>query len=80
MRHRGFSAWGIQTGPFAVCKANFVLKCFQPFTLPPMRNPKCQFLLPQRERLKMRKGIHQNYLIITALKMAKFMQFSRHFC
>ena len=32
MRWRGFSAWGIQTGPFAACWANFVLKFFQPFT------------------------------------------------
>ena len=32
MNHRGFIAWGIQTGPFAACWANFVLKFFQLFT------------------------------------------------
>ena len=30
-RQRGFSAWGIQTGPFAALWANFVLKCFKLF-------------------------------------------------
>ena len=28
MRHRGFSAWGIQTGPFAACQTDFVTKNF----------------------------------------------------
>ena len=31
MRQRGFSAWGIQTGPFAACWAPFVLKIVQLF-------------------------------------------------
>ena len=31
MRQRGFSAWGIQTGPFAAPWATFVLKIFQLF-------------------------------------------------
>ena len=31
--YRGLSAWGIQTGTFAACWANFVLKCFQLLTL-----------------------------------------------
>ena len=26
MRHRGFCTWGIQTGPFAACSADFVPK------------------------------------------------------
>ena len=29
MRHRGFCTWGIQTGPFAVGKADFVSTNFQ---------------------------------------------------
>ena len=29
--HRGLSAWGIQTGPFAALKAHFVLEDFQLF-------------------------------------------------
>ena len=29
MRHRGFSAWGIQTGPFAACWADFDTTIFQ---------------------------------------------------
>ena len=44
MRQRGFSAWGIQTGPFAACRANFVLKFFQLLTFI-LGSP---FLLPQR--------------------------------
>ena len=31
MRQRGFSAWGIQTGPFAAHEATFVLEIFQLF-------------------------------------------------
>ena len=31
MRHRGFCTWGIQTGPFAACWANFVPKIFKLF-------------------------------------------------
>ena len=33
IRLRGFSAWGIQTGPFAACWANFVLKFLQLLSL-----------------------------------------------
>ena len=33
MRQRVFSAWGIQTGPFAIFEAHFVLKIFQLFHL-----------------------------------------------
>ena len=28
MRHRGFCTWGIQTGPFADCLADFVPKIY----------------------------------------------------
>ena len=44
MRQRGFSAWGIQIGPFAALEANFVLKFFQLLTFI-LGSP---FLLPQR--------------------------------
>ena len=33
MRHRGFCTWGIQTGPFAVGKADFVPKFFCNFLM-----------------------------------------------
>ena len=49
MRQRGFYAWGIETGPFAACSADFVTKNFHLFTMPPIIIPTCQFLLPQRE-------------------------------
>ena len=44
MRQRGFSAWGIQPGPFAALWAHFVLEYFQLFHF----HTGSQFLLPQR--------------------------------
>ena len=56
MKHRGFSAWGIQNGPYASCWVDFVPTLSHHSTLPPLINHKCQFLLPQRGRQKIRKG------------------------
>ena len=44
MRQRGFSAWGIQTGPFAAHRAHFLLEHLNFFTF----ILEGQFLLPQR--------------------------------
>ena len=49
MRHRGFCTWGIQTGPVAVDKADFVPKFFQ---LPDLYTGTPFLITPQ---LKMRK-------------------------
>ena len=46
MRHGGLCTWGIQTGPFAACKANFVPKIFR---LPDLYTGESNSLLPQRE-------------------------------
>ena len=46
MGHRGFITWGIQTGPFTACSADFVPKNFHLSTLYTGRS---NFLLPQRE-------------------------------
>ena len=55
MTHRGFSTWGIQTGPFAACWTDFVPKFYHPSDL---YSGEANSLLPQREGLEMRKGIH----------------------
>ena len=54
MRQRGFSTWGIQTGPFAACGADFVQLIFHLFYF---HTGESNYLLPQREGLEMRKGI-----------------------
>ena len=41
---RGLSAWGIQTGPFAPCYANFIFQILQLFHF----HTGGQILLPQR--------------------------------
>ena len=46
MRLRGFLPWGIQTGPFAACFADFVPKKFK---LLNFHTGRTNFLLPQRE-------------------------------
>ena len=43
MRHRGFSTYNIQIGPFAACWADFVPKMFHLFPQPPIIN---HFSLP----------------------------------
>ena len=48
MRHRDFCTWGIQTGPFAARKADFVPKIFHLFTQPPIIYQ--SLLFPERER------------------------------
>ena len=46
IRHRGFCTWGIQVGPFAACRADFVLKIFH---LSTFHTGRSNSLLPQRE-------------------------------
>ena len=53
----GFCAWGIQTGPFAACWANFVLKFFQFFHFYPGRPI---IITPERGWLKMGKWDSHN--------------------
>ena len=58
MRLRGFSAWGIQTGPFAADLANFVLQNFRLLTF---ILGECQFLItPEAENEE--KGSTQNWI------------------
>ena len=49
MRQRGFCTWGIQTGPFAACWADFVPKCFHPSDL---YTGESNSLLPQRVEMR----------------------------
>ena len=54
IRQRGFSAWGIQTGPFAASEANFVPQIFQLFHFHTAR-----LILITLERGRLKKGITQ---------------------
>ena len=45
MRHRGFNTWGLQTGPFAACWADFVPKFCSSFLFSYWES---NYLIPQR--------------------------------
>ena len=53
-RHGGFCTWGFQTGPFAACWADLVLKISHLFDF---HTGESNYLLPQGEGLEIRKGI-----------------------
>ena len=54
IRYRGFSTWGIQTGPFAACSANFVHRIFHH---PALYTGGSHFLLSQREEERKQQGL-----------------------
>ena len=58
MRHRGFCTWGIQTGPFAACWADFVPKFFHQ---PDLYTGESNSSLPQREENE-KKGFTQKWM------------------
>ena len=51
---KGFSAWDIQTGPFAALQANFVLKFYQLFNF---HTGEPILITPERERERERGGL-----------------------
>ena len=69
--HRGFSTWGIQTGPFAACWTDFVPKFYHPFDLD---TGEANSLLPQREagngkRDSPKNGWHPGVSVLGAFKL-----------